>query len=76
MRIDLTKREPGCVGHPIIRLNRKLRNLSTGGRVEIIFDPSDIPEDAIAIIIRKRNMKIEEKMSKNGLCIIRCVKVG
>ncbi len=75
MRIDLTRREPGCVSHPIIRLNRKLREVGAGEKVEIIFDPNEIPEDAIMIIIRKKNLRIEDKVSKNGVYIIRCIKV-
>ena len=45
--IDLTRREPGCVGHPLMRLNRVMKEAKDKDSVEVIFNQSEIPEKAI-----------------------------
>ena len=74
MKIDLTKRELGCVGHPLIRLNRVLKKIPDNETVEIFFRPSEIPEDAILILLRKRKLRLIKKDIKNNICVITCIK--
>ena len=74
MIIDLTKREPGCVGHPVMRLNRKLREAQKYGEVRIIFNVDDLPIDAAEILVRRHGFKVEDKEQSGKTCVLYCVR--
>ena len=64
-KLDLTEKKPGCTGHPILRLNRFLKEAKKKANdIEIIFDKNETPIRAIQMILKKHNFKairIEEE---------------
>jgi len=57
--IDLRVREPGCTGHPIVRLNTLLREVKGKGRdIRVIVNPEDIPFKALKLTLKKHGYEI------------------
>ena len=74
MIIDLTKREPGCIGHPVMRLNRKLREARGYDEVKIIFNVDDLPIDAAEILVRRHGFKVKDREQSGKTCVLYCIR--
>ncbi len=72
--IDLSKYEPGCTGHPLMRLNRKLREAKKYDSIKIIFNLEDLPFDAAEILLKRNGFEIKTKEVKDKTCILFCTK--
>lgn len=55
--IDLTVRRPGCTGHPVMRLNRALRELEDE-QATIRVKTSEIPVKVLEKIVSKKGYKV------------------
>ncbi len=57
--IDLLTKKPGCVGHPVVRLNTLLRDAkSKEQEIKIIFSPKEIPTKVIEISLKKHGFEL------------------
>ncbi|RLE79223.1 MAG: hypothetical protein DRJ52_08885 [Thermoprotei archaeon] len=65
--IDLTVKRPGCTGHPVVRLNRVLRELKDR-RAIIRVKTSDIPVKVLERLVLKKGYKII-KIAVEGICV-------
>ncbi len=74
MIIDLTKREPGCVGHPVMRLNMRLREAQGYDEVKIIFNVDDIPVDAVEILVRRHGFFVKNRECDGKTCVLYCAR--
>ena len=71
--IDLTRRDPGCAGHPLMRLNRLLKEIKEAVEVVIIFNSEELPIDALLIILKRHGLKMKDKRcEENGICTAIC----
>lgn len=62
--IDLRFKEPGCTGHPVVRLNNRLRELNED-KALIRFNLEDIPLKALELLIGKHGYKVNEVRNIN-----------
>lgn len=61
IKIDLRNVPESCSSHPVVKLSQLLNSL--GGdveRVEVMFKPSDIPENIIELFLIKHGFKVVE----------------
>lgn len=71
--LDLRFKEPGCTGHPVIRLSNKLREINES-EIIIRFNVDDIPLKAFELLISKYGYKINDVKDFNAYVEVRIVK--
>ncbi len=71
--IDLRFKEPGCTGHPVVRLNNRLRELNED-RVLIRFNLEDIPLKALELLIGRYGYRVDEVRNVNDYVEVVAIK--
>mgnify|MGYP000563044810 CR=1 FL=1 len=66
--LDLRVKPEGCTDHPIVRLNKMLKEARSKKDVKIILYANlvDLPPRVIEIIAKKNKLKVESIESGNG----------
>lgn len=61
-RIDLRNVPESCSSHPVVKLSQTLNSLSNSVmRIEVLFKPSDIPDNIVELFLSKHGFKVIEK---------------
>ncbi len=58
IEIDLRVQPRGCKEHPLVRLEKKVKELSEGEKLKVILDANTIPLSAVKIIARRAKLKM------------------
>jgi len=73
--VNLTYREPGCTGHPIIRLNNVLKSLKES-EVLLMVNPDDIPVKVIELFVSRYGYRVSEVSGRGDYLEVRIVRQG
>jgi len=77
IKIDIRNIPESCSSHPVIKLSQALNSLDGGvHRIEVMYKPSDIPDNIVELFLSKHGFKITDKrVLDDGSVIVIGVKI-